>query len=195
MAEIAQNVAAVPAGEEEQVVYTSPIAQPLIGGKLAARTAKLLKKASVAKGVKRGMPEVTKMIRKGKQGFVVLAGDIFPIDLVAHYPVLCEEKNVLYVFVSTRRELAGAMESKRPVSVVFVCAPTSSDSPYEKEYKQVTEAVREMHPYMGTGKKKEAADEDGAAKKKKKRTAEVEGEAEGEEEAPKKKKKKQVAEE
>jgi H/ACA ribonucleoprotein complex subunit 2 len=32
----------------------------------------------------------------------IIAGDISPIDVVTHLPVLCEEKNVLYIYVTSK---------------------------------------------------------------------------------------------
>lgn len=37
------------------------------------------------------MKEVVKAVRKGEKGFVLIAGDISPIDVIAHLPILCED--------------------------------------------------------------------------------------------------------
>ena len=70
----------------EVAQYVSPIADPLIKpeGKLHQKVLKLLKKAHGSKAVRRGVPEITKLLRKGKKGVVVLAADIFPVELIAH---------------------------------------------------------------------------------------------------------------
>jgi H/ACA ribonucleoprotein complex subunit 2 len=138
---------------ENKKTYVSPISDPIVGGKLKSRCLKVLKKANSSKNIRRGAPEVTKIVRKGKQGIVVFAADIFPVELIAHIPVLCEEKDVLYCFVNSRAELGEAVSSKRPVSVVFIQKP-HADSPYEEAYNQVVEGLREVHPYMGKVAKK-----------------------------------------
>lgn len=51
-------------------LYVSPIADPLMAGKLYAKTMKLVRKASEAKTIRRGVPEVCKAIRKGQKGYV-----------------------------------------------------------------------------------------------------------------------------
>eukprot|EP00392_Amoebophrya_sp_AT5.2_P018524 g19082.t1 len=131
--------------------YVSPIATPLVAGKLEAKTLKLLKKAFTAKAVKRGIPEITKLVRKEKKGIAIFAGDVFPVDLIAHLPTLCEEKEVMYAFLPTRQLLGEAISSKRGVSAVFVPTPTS-DSPYESAYATLFTALKVVHPYLGEGK-------------------------------------------
>ena len=34
--------------------------------------------------------------------FVVIAGDISPIDVISHVPVMCEDNSVPYVYVPTK---------------------------------------------------------------------------------------------
>ena len=42
------------------------------------------------------------------------------MDVISHIPVLCEDVNVPYIFVSSRAELGAAGSTKRPTSVVMV---------------------------------------------------------------------------
>lgn len=42
------------------------------------------------------------------------------MDVISHIPVLCEDHNVPYVYVSSRAELGSAGSTKRPTSVVMV---------------------------------------------------------------------------
>ena len=52
---------------------------------------------------------------------LVLAGDINPIDIISHLPVLCEEAGIPYIFVASKEELGHASSTKRPTSCVMVC--------------------------------------------------------------------------
>lgn len=52
----------------------------------------------------------------------VIAGDIAPVDVICHLPVLCEEASVPYVFTPRKEELGAASRTKRPTSVVLVTA-------------------------------------------------------------------------
>jgi len=137
----------------EGAVWRSPIANPMIAGKLKSRTLRLLKKAKEAKQLRRGVPDVTKALRKGKKGMLIIAGDVSPVDVIAHMPVLAEERGVLYAFVESRKELGLACGSKRPMSVVLIHKPTT-DSPFETTYGQVREGIKVVHPYMGGESKK-----------------------------------------
>jgi len=138
--------------EEEEpppkAVYKSPLADPLITDKLQARAFKLLKKAVSEKGkTRRGVPECTKAIRKGQKGICFLAGDIYPVDVFAHVPTLCEEKGVHYCYIPSRHELGGACQTRRPISLIMVLEP-KDDSPYAKTYEQVLSGIKAVHPYM-----------------------------------------------
>ncbi len=53
-------------------------------------------------------------------GVVILAADISPMDVISHIPVLCEDHNIPYIYVTSRAELGAAGCTKRPTSVVLV---------------------------------------------------------------------------
>jgi H/ACA ribonucleoprotein complex subunit 2 len=74
--------------------------------------------------------EVVKALRKSTSsstasssspiGVVILAADISPMDVISHIPVLCEDHNIPYIYVTSRAELGMAGQTKRPTSVVMV---------------------------------------------------------------------------
>merc|ERR1711981_1533414 len=105
-----------------------PFANPLADEKVTKKVLKGVKKAAKNKTLKRGVKEVVKALRKSPQGagnvvvpgIVILAADISPMDVISHIPVLCEDHNVPYIFVSSRAELGAAGNTKRPTSVVMV---------------------------------------------------------------------------
>uniref|UniRef100_A0A7S3UNS0 H/ACA ribonucleoprotein complex subunit 2 n=1 Tax=Oxyrrhis marina TaxID=2969 RepID=A0A7S3UNS0_OXYMA len=127
--------------------WISPMADPLIGDKLLSRSLKLIKKAKEEKSLRRGVPETCKALRKDQKGLVFLAADVFPLDVMAHVPVCCEEKDVAYAYVPSRTLLGKACQSGRPASVLMVMAP-KKDSTYAKTYEQVEKGMRQVHPYM-----------------------------------------------
>ena len=63
---------------------------------------------------------MVKALKKDVKGFAVIAGDISPIDVVTHVPILCEEADVPYVYVHSKEELGAAGMTKRPTSVMLV---------------------------------------------------------------------------
>ena len=48
---------------------------------------------------------MTKAIERGNAKFVVIAEDVNPKEVVMHLPVLCDEKQVPYSYVATKKEL------------------------------------------------------------------------------------------
>jgi H/ACA ribonucleoprotein complex subunit 2 len=127
-----------------EALFVSAIANPLIGGKLLSRALKLVKKSAQAKKLRRGVPEVAKAIRKGLKGVVLLAGDVHPVDVYSHLPVLCEEKGIPYAFVSSRLALGAACQTKRAASAVMALA----DPALAKYADQVDKGIRAVHPYL-----------------------------------------------
>ncbi|SPO26821.1 probable NHP2 - nucleolar rRNA processing protein [Ustilago trichophora] len=119
------EVTADDAASDDEDVETSEnisaIAQPLAAPKMSKKLFKLTKKASKSRGhVKRGVKEVVKALRKGEKGLVVLAGDISPIDILSHIPVLCEDTSNPYIFVNSKEALGAASATKRPTSCVMI---------------------------------------------------------------------------
>ncbi|KAI5793271.1 50S ribosomal protein L30e-like protein [Geopyxis carbonaria] len=112
-------VAIVPSAEEQASMLV-PFAQPLANEKQNKKVLKVVKKGAKAKCLKRGVKEVVKALRKSEVGLVVLAADISPMDVISHIPVLCEDHDVPYMFVSSRAELGAAAATKRPTSVTMV---------------------------------------------------------------------------
>ncbi|KAG0255780.1 snoRNA-binding protein [Mortierella polycephala] len=132
-----------------RVLDISPIAAPLAADKLTKKLLKTVKKAAKAKHVKRGVKEVVKGLRKGEKGLVLIAGDISPIDVITHVPVLCEENDVPYVFLPSKEDLGTAGSTKRPTSCVMITlGGKKKDMDSAKDYKELYEEcftkVKEM---------------------------------------------------
>ena len=70
--------------------------------------------------MKRGVKEVVKGVRKGAKGGCVIAGNISPLDVISHLPVLCEDAGVPYCYVPSKEDLGAAGQTKRPTSIVLV---------------------------------------------------------------------------
>ncbi|KAI3777490.1 hypothetical protein L1987_47290 [Smallanthus sonchifolius] len=141
--------------EKKKLHALAPIAKPLAGKKLSKRTLKLVRKAAEHKCLKRGVKEVVKSIRRGNKGVCVIAGNITPIDVITHVPILCEEAEIPYVYVSSKEDLANAGATKRPTCCVLVLTkPTKGELVEEEgqklkaEYDQVASEVSELAASM-----------------------------------------------
>ena len=55
--------------------------------------------------VRKGTNETTKAIERGLSKLVVIAEDVEPPEVVAHLPILCEERNAPYIFVPSKQQL------------------------------------------------------------------------------------------
>lgn len=77
----------------------------------------------------------------------IIAADISPIDVLSHLPILCEEKNVPYIYVRSRAEIGEVCKTKRPTSCVFIVTPSKKADEYEK-FKGCLELVRQRNPYV-----------------------------------------------
>ncbi|KAL3748686.1 hypothetical protein ACJRO7_009858 [Eucalyptus globulus] len=137
--------------ERKKVAALAPIAKPLAGKKLGKRTLKLVRRAAEQKCLKRGVKEVVKSIRRGHKGLCVIAGNISPIDVITHVPILCEENDISYIYVPSKEDLANAGATKRPTCCVLVLTkPTKGElGPEEQEklkadYDQVVTEVSEL---------------------------------------------------
>ncbi|KAJ7682796.1 RNA-binding protein [Mycena polygramma] len=136
--------------EKEEIVIPledlSPLAHPLAQKKLLKKLHKTIKKASKARQVKRGVKEVVKGIRKGEKGLLILAADINPIDIISHLPVLSEEAQIPYIFVSSKEELGNASSTKRPTSCVMVCPDQKKKGkPKEGAVEEKDDDYRELY--------------------------------------------------
>ncbi|BBN19020.1 H/ACA ribonucleoprotein complex subunit 2 [Marchantia polymorpha subsp. ruderalis] len=137
--------------EKKKLYLVSPIARPLAGKKLTKKSLKLIKRAAKSKQLRRGVKEVVKALKKGQKGLCIIAGDISPIDVITHVPILCEEADVPYIYVPSKEELGAAGATKRPTSCTLVLSgPLKGDSSEEDkekfttEFNEVVEEVKEL---------------------------------------------------
>merc|ERR1712160_32382 len=98
--------------------------------------------------IHRGVKETVKAVRKGKTGIVVIAADISPIDVLSHLPILCEDKNVPYIYVKSRAEVGEACKTKRPTSCVLIMSPSKESKKVKESYKECKEKILAQNSYI-----------------------------------------------
>mmetsp|Transcript_15817 Transcript_15817/g.27753 ORF Transcript_15817/g.27753 Transcript_15817/m.27753 type:complete len:200 (-) Transcript_15817:64-663(-) len=128
--------------DKDKPIYVSPISSPMADPKLSKRLLKLVSKAAKAKQLRRGIKEVSKAIRKGNLGICVIAGDIYPIDVISHMPVTLEEARVPYCYVPRKDELGAASMTKRPTSIVLVAHKKGSE--LEEDYTSCAKSIKDL---------------------------------------------------
>jgi U4/U6 small nuclear ribonucleoprotein SNU13 len=102
----------------------NPKAYPLSDPNLTVTIIDLLKQATNYKQIKKGANEATKALNRGIAEFIVMAADTEPIEILLHIPLLCEDKNVPYVFIPSKAALGRACGVSRPV---VACAVTINE--------------------------------------------------------------------
>lgn len=93
----------------------NPKAFPLADTQLTVKILDLVQQAFNYKQLKRGANEATKALNRGLAEFIILAADAEPLEILLHIPLLCEDKNVPYVFVRSKAALGRACGVSRPV--------------------------------------------------------------------------------
>ena len=76
---------------------------------LAEKAYEAIKRARESGGkIKKGTNETTKAVERGLAKLVLIAEDVDPPEIVAHLPLLCEEKKIPYVYVPSKKRLGEA---------------------------------------------------------------------------------------
>jgi len=68
-----------------------------------------LKIASETGKIRKGTNETTKSIERGRAKLVVVAENVEPPEIVAHIPLLCDERKAPYVYVPDKRRIGSVI--------------------------------------------------------------------------------------
>lgn len=136
---------------DAKLPFILPVATPLASKKLSKKVLKTAKKAAKAKHVKRGVKEVVKALRKGEKGLVIIAGDISPLDVVSHLPVLCEDNGVQYIWTPSKEDLGAAGGTKRPTSCLMIVPgggkkgdKSGKSDEYKESFDEVSKEIKDL---------------------------------------------------
>ncbi|MFX0162552.1 MAG: 50S ribosomal protein L7Ae [Candidatus Hodarchaeota archaeon] len=83
---------------------------------------KILEKSRETEGgkIKRGTNETTKAVERGIAKLVFIAKDVDPPEIVAHLPLLCDEKNIPYIFVDSKENIGEAIGIDVPAAAACI---------------------------------------------------------------------------
>src|SRR5690606_8078137 len=87
----------------------------------------LVQQASHYRQLKKGANETTKTLNRGISEFIVMAADTTPLEILLHLPLLCEDKNVPYVFVPSKIALGRACGVSRSGIAASVTSNEASE--------------------------------------------------------------------
>lgn len=119
-------------------------AWPLADEKLSQSLLDLVQQASHYRQLKKGANECTKTLNRGIAEVIVLAADTSPLairrfssnlrkfrltltGIVLHLPLVCEDKNVPYVFVPSKNALGRACGVSRSVIAASITTNEASE--------------------------------------------------------------------
>ena len=92
--------------------------------------------------LKKGANETTKALNRGVADLVVLAADTTPLEIILHLPLLCEDKNVPYVYVKKQADLGRACGvSRNIIAVAIISTDGTSIQSGVKELKDKVEQL------------------------------------------------------
>ena len=142
--------------EEEEVVVSKKAAAveetnedapksrawPQADNQISKKILDLCNQATLYKQLKKGAYETTKSLNRGVADLVVLAADTEPLEIVLHLPLLCEDKNVPYVYVSKQSDLGRACGvSRNIVAAVILHHP---DSQLQAQINEMKDKVEQL---------------------------------------------------
>ncbi|KOX80131.1 H/ACA ribonucleoprotein complex subunit 2-like protein [Melipona quadrifasciata] len=104
---------------EEKLKFTSSIAKPMASKKLTKKIYKCIKKEATCVNI---------------FVLVVFAGDVFPIEIMCHLPIVCEDKDIPYCFTPSKQDIGAAMGVKRGSLMVLIKE--------HEEYQELYEEIR-----------------------------------------------------
>ncbi|MBW3582422.1 MAG: 50S ribosomal protein L7Ae [Euryarchaeota archaeon] len=117
---------------------------------LAKQTYDVVEKAKDTGKVSKGTNEVTKQVERGAAKLVVMAEDVTPEEILAHIPLLCEEKGITYSYVPSKSELGQSAGLSVGTAAVAVLDAGASGETLE-------DLVKKINNIHSPGGKTEAA--------------------------------------
>ncbi|XP_037067467.1 NHP2-like protein 1 [Peromyscus leucopus] len=113
-------------------VDVNPKAYPLADAHPTKKLLDLVQQSCNDKQLRKGASEANRVISE----FIVMAADAEPLEIILHLPLLCEDKNVPYVFVRSKQALGRACGVSRPV---ITCSVTIKGGSQLKQQIQSTQ--------------------------------------------------------
>jgi len=82
--------------------------------------------------VKKGTNETTKAVERGIAKLVIMAEDVEPPEVVAHLPILCEERNIPYIFVPSKAQLGSSLGLDVAAASAAIVEPSEAQTLVEQ---------------------------------------------------------------
>jgi len=79
-----------------------------------------LQLANQTGSVRKGTNETTKAVERAQAKLVVIAEDVDPPEVVAHLPIICDERKIPYVFVPNKQKIGSAVGIDVPAAAACI---------------------------------------------------------------------------
>ena len=107
---------------------------------LAEKAYEALRKARETGGkIKKGTNKVTKAVERGLAKLVLIAEDVDPPEIVAHLPLLCDEKKIPYVYVPSKKKLGEAAGIEVAAASACIIDPGAAKELVDEIIREVNE--------------------------------------------------------
>jgi large subunit ribosomal protein L7Ae len=91
-----------------------------VSKELADAAYEALQISSKTGNVRKGTNETTKAIERAQAKLVIIAEDVDPPEVVAHLPLLCDERKTPYIFVPSKEKIGTAVGIDVPAAAVCI---------------------------------------------------------------------------
>jgi len=105
-----------------------------------------LQLASQTGSVRKGTNETTKAIERAQAKLVIIAEDVDPPEVVAHLPLICDERKIPYVFVPNKQKIGSATGIDVPAAAA--CITETGDA--ASLVKEITKRLEEIKKNAGS---------------------------------------------
>ena len=140
-----------------------------VPSELAEKAYEAIRIAKDTGKIKKGTNETTKAVERGLAKLVLIAEDVDPPEVVAHLPLLCEEKKVPYVYVPSKDRLGQACGIEVKAASACIIEEGEASALVEEVVKKVEEIrVKGAAPAAAEETAAPAAEEEKPKKRRKK---------------------------
>ena len=108
-----------------------------VPAKLSKKVYEAVELARETGKIKKGINETIKSIERGMAKLVIISTDVKPEEIVAPLPVICEEKEIPYVYVPSKEELGVAVGISVQASSASIEDPGDAKDLVEEIIKEV----------------------------------------------------------
>jgi large subunit ribosomal protein L7Ae len=101
-----------------------------------------LQLANQTGSVRKGTNETTKAVERAQAKLVVIAEDVDPPEVVAHLPLICDERKIPYIFVPNKAKIGSAIGIDVPAAAACIVDPGDSASLIKEISKRLDEVKK-----------------------------------------------------